>query len=134
MKILQKIVEKRCSPRQLHDFQHYVQLAYDTQNDAWDNVADSQMKCVKWYERLAASGSSNRPGIKEVSDDFLEELLVQVLRRNMPYNFDEPIMAGLMGSRHIHPGIGLVDQDYLVVSTLTFLICTVFLSTGCSQS
>ena len=59
------------------------------------------MKCVRWYERLVAKGSSNRLGIKEVPTMFLEvlmQLFLQVLKRMMEYNFADTIHVSMLGS------------------------------------
>lgn len=101
-----------------HDFQFVVQLSFDTQNNAWGELTDNQIKFMKWYEGLLSAASSNRPGTQEVTVDYLENLLTQVLRRMLPYNFEDSSCLSQFGSGD-YPGGVLKEVEYVVVSLST---------------
>lgn len=116
---LQKIARRHLLARKPYlegDFQFVVLLLYEcaTAQESWDLLSDRQQAKINWFENLVTQANSNQLAGAELSDGVLLDIFSLLLRRMMPYNFDQLPLSTFC--KHIKPMRHIKTKQFLVVS------------------
>lgn len=119
MKAVQKVVSKHVgkSMTRLKDIQHYVQLIHSP-GCYGDQLTPAQTRNIDWFENLMGSVVSMLPD-EDFPDesDYLFDILLQCLRRNIPYNFQKHISKSEYAA-NIRPSGTPKNLEFVVVSLI----------------